>query len=94
MVYQAKWARGGYPQAIVKDFRKRMQFIGATANEADFYARKALLFVHCQSNADTGVLTAIAQPPAGFSTWPPNSKRMADSSLSANSSTPRDANRW
>ena len=35
----------------------------------------------------------ISEPPAGFSWWPPNSKRIADSSLSAYSASPRDSKR-
>ena len=35
---------GGYGQAIVKVFRKRMQLIRAAVDERDFYALKSLHF--------------------------------------------------
>ena len=35
---------GGYSQAIVKAFRKRMQLIEAATDERDFYALKSLHF--------------------------------------------------
>jgi len=34
----------GLPQAVVRAFRKRMQFIRAAADERDFYAMKSLHF--------------------------------------------------
>ena len=37
-------ATGGFSQAIVKAFRKRMQFIRAAPDERDFYAWKSLHF--------------------------------------------------
>ena len=35
---------GGYAQAVVKAFRKRMQLIRAAVDERDFYALKSLHF--------------------------------------------------
>lgn len=35
---------GGWPQGIVKSFRKRMQFIRAAADERDFYQMRSLRF--------------------------------------------------
>jgi proteic killer suppression protein len=35
---------GGYEQAIVRSFRKRMQQIRAAADERDFYNQKSLRF--------------------------------------------------
>ncbi len=37
-------ASAGFPQAVVKAFRKRMQQIRAAADERDFYAAKSLHF--------------------------------------------------
>lgn len=35
---------GGFAQAIVRAFRKRMQYIRAASDERDFYAMKSLHF--------------------------------------------------
>jgi proteic killer suppression protein len=35
---------GGYSEAVVKAFRRRMQYIRAAADERDFYAMKSLRF--------------------------------------------------
>ena len=43
-VYTEPKLTGGYGQAIVKAFRKRMQTIGAALDERDFYALKSLHF--------------------------------------------------
>lgn len=37
-------ASAGFPQAVVKAFRKRMQQIRAASDERDFYAAKSLHF--------------------------------------------------
>lgn len=41
---------GGYSQAIVKAFRKRLQAIRAAADERDFYALKSLHFERLKGN--------------------------------------------
>ena len=45
-------ATGGFSQAIVKAFRKRMQMIRAATDERDFYAMKSLHFEKMRSNPD------------------------------------------
>ncbi len=42
----------GYSEAIVKAFRKRMQFIRSATDERDFYALKSLRFEKLKGNRD------------------------------------------
>ena len=41
---------GGFPQAVVTAFRKRMQTIRAATDERDFYAMKSLHFEKLKGN--------------------------------------------
>ena len=45
-------ATGGFSQAIVKAFRRRMQMIRAAPDERDFYALKSLHFEKLHANPE------------------------------------------
>src|SRR5580658_211060 len=47
----------------------------------------------CADRVDRQLFEIVASNAAAFSTWPPNSKRIAESSLSAKSASPRELNR-